>query len=128
MRGAEAGRAGGASDASDANPYRAVADGTRRRILDLLADEERSVNELLERFEDEALSQPALSQHLKVLREAGLVLPVLIECDTGGERCGVQTPAGAVELARQVAGLRGLRFEGFSAALPVAPHESLLTQ
>ena len=43
---------------------------------------------------------------------AGLVLPVLIECDTGGERCGVQTPAEAVELARQVAGLRGLRFEG----------------
>lgn len=44
--------------------------------------------------------------------EAGLVLPVLIECDTGGERCGVQTPAEAVELARLVAGLRGLRFAG----------------
>lgn len=73
MRGGEVERASTASDAGDANPYRAVADGTRRRILDLLADEERSVNELLERFEDEGLSQPALSQHLKVLREAGLV-------------------------------------------------------
>ena len=55
---------------ADANPYRAVADGTRRRILDVLADGERSVNELLEGF---AISQPALSQHLKVLRDAGLV-------------------------------------------------------
>ena len=41
------------------------------------------------------------------MREAGLVLPVLIECDTGAERCGVQTPDEAVELARLVAGLEG---------------------
>ena len=46
------------------------------------------------------------------MREAGLVLPVLIECDTGGERCGVQTPDEAVELARLLAGLPGLQFEG----------------
>jgi len=58
-------------DGSDANPYRAVSDGTRRRILDVLADGERSVSELLEGFDE--LSQPALSQHLKVLRDAGLV-------------------------------------------------------
>jgi D-serine deaminase-like pyridoxal phosphate-dependent protein len=36
------------------------------------------------------------------MREAGLVLPVLVECDTGGERCGVQSPEEAVELARLV--------------------------
>ena len=46
------------------------------------------------------------------LREAGLVLPVLIECDTGGERCGVQTPEEAVQLARLVAGLKGPRLDG----------------
>jgi D-serine deaminase-like pyridoxal phosphate-dependent protein len=46
------------------------------------------------------------------MREAGLVLPVLIECDTGGERCGVQTPEEAIELARLIAGLKGLRLEG----------------
>lgn len=46
------------------------------------------------------------------MREAGLVLPVLIECDTGGERCGVQTPDEAVELACLLAGLSGLQFEG----------------
>jgi D-serine deaminase-like pyridoxal phosphate-dependent protein len=46
------------------------------------------------------------------MREAGLVLPVLIECDTGAERCGVQTPDEAIELARLLAGLEGLRLEG----------------
>lgn len=46
------------------------------------------------------------------MREAGLVLPVLIECDTGAERCGVQTPEEAVELARLVGGLNGLRLDG----------------
>ena len=46
------------------------------------------------------------------MREAGLVLPVLIECDTGAERCGVQTPDETVELARLVGGLKGLRLDG----------------
>ncbi|MFL5334117.1 MAG: D-TA family PLP-dependent enzyme [Geminicoccaceae bacterium] len=46
------------------------------------------------------------------MREAGQVLPVLIECDTGAERCGVQTPEEAVELARLVAALKGVRLEG----------------
>ena len=54
-----------------ASPFRALADGTRRRILETLRERERSVNELVEGLD--APSQPALSQHLKVLREAGLV-------------------------------------------------------
>jgi DNA-binding transcriptional ArsR family regulator len=48
----------------------ALADDTRLRIVELLAIRERSVNDLVDRF---ALSQPAISQHLRVLREAGLV-------------------------------------------------------
>lgn len=51
--------------------FRAVADPSRRAILDLLAQGERAVGELLEHF---SFSQPALSKHLKVLREAGLVV------------------------------------------------------
>lgn len=43
---------------------------------------------------------------------AGLELPVLVECDTGLGRCGVQTPAEAVELAATIARLPGLRFGG----------------
>ena len=50
--------------------YAALAEPSRRRILDLLRDGERSVNELVDRLE---LSQPGVSKHLKVLREAGLV-------------------------------------------------------
>ncbi len=42
----------------------------------------------------------------------GLELPVLIECDTGMGRCGVQTPFEALELALQIARTPGLRFGG----------------
>jgi DNA-binding transcriptional ArsR family regulator len=47
-----------------------LAEPTRRRILDLLRDQERPVNELVRTLE---LSQPGVSKHLKVLRDAGLV-------------------------------------------------------
>ena len=47
-----------------------VAEPNRRRILDLLCTEERSVSELVERLE---LSQPTVSKHLRVLRQARLV-------------------------------------------------------
>ena len=50
--------------------YTALAEPSRRRILDLLRDSERSVSDLVERLD---LSQPGVSKHLKVLREAGLV-------------------------------------------------------
>src|SRR3954469_21129785 len=47
-----------------------LAEPTRRRILDLLRDDERPVNELVSTLE---VSQPGVSKHLRVLREAGLV-------------------------------------------------------
>jgi DNA-binding transcriptional ArsR family regulator len=50
--------------------FELVAEPTRRRILDLLRDGERSVGELVEGL---TLSQPGVSKHLRVLREAGLV-------------------------------------------------------
>jgi DNA-binding transcriptional ArsR family regulator len=50
--------------------FKALADPTRRSILALLGAETRSVSDLTERFE---MSQPAISQHLKVLRDSGLV-------------------------------------------------------
>jgi len=48
----------------------AIADPTRRRIVELLAEREHTAGELVEEFD---LSAPAISQHLNVLREAGLV-------------------------------------------------------
>lgn len=50
--------------------YAALAEPSRRQILDLLRGGERSVNDLVARLK---LSQPGVSKHLKVLREAGLV-------------------------------------------------------
>ena len=47
-----------------------LAEPTRRRILDLLREEERPVNALVEQLDT---SQPGVSKHLKVLRDAGLV-------------------------------------------------------
>lgn len=52
--------------------FRAIADPTRRALLDLLRTSDRSVNELAAPFR---MTQPAISQHLRVLRHAGLVEP-----------------------------------------------------
>ena len=49
---------------------KAIAEPRRRRILVLVRDEELSAGEIASHFE---VSRPAVSQHLTVLREAGLV-------------------------------------------------------
>ena len=51
--------------------FGALADPTRRAILARLAKSEATVNELAEPFE---MTQPAISQHLKVLADAGLIV------------------------------------------------------
>jgi DNA-binding transcriptional ArsR family regulator len=50
--------------------FEVLAEPSRRKILDLLRDGERSVNELVV---DLRASQPSVSKHLRVLREAGMV-------------------------------------------------------
>ncbi len=50
--------------------FNALADPTRRHIIELLATREQTFGELAERFE---MSRPAVSQHLKVLRDADIV-------------------------------------------------------
>lgn len=50
--------------------FEVLAEPNRRRILDLLQASESPVGDLVERLE---LSQPAVSKHLRILREAGLV-------------------------------------------------------
>ncbi|WP_425903526.1 D-TA family PLP-dependent enzyme [Agrobacterium radiobacter] len=44
--------------------------------------------------------------------EAVRPLAVLVECDTGGKRCGVQTPEAALALAEKIVAAPGLRFKG----------------
>ena len=53
-----------------ASTYEAIADPTRRRVLSLLAERERTAGEIAAAF---TISRPAVSRHLRVLREAGLV-------------------------------------------------------
>jgi DNA-binding transcriptional ArsR family regulator len=58
--------------------FEVLAEESRRRILDLLVEEERPVGDLVDLL---ALRQPAVSKHLKALRDAGLV-----ESRTDGQR------------------------------------------
>ena len=52
------------------NALEALADPTRRRIVELLADGERSAGEIASHFDT---ARPGVSRHLRVLREHGLV-------------------------------------------------------
>lgn len=52
--------------------YKALADPTRRRILQLLREREMNAGEIADHFK---LAKPTLSGHFAVLREAGLVSP-----------------------------------------------------
>lgn len=54
-----------------ATTFTVLAEPARRRILDLLLERPRAVGELVEKL---GLTQPGTSKHLRVLREAGLVV------------------------------------------------------
>ena len=56
--------------ATTTDPFNAVAEPRRRQILDLLAQGEAPVNDLVARL---GLGQPQVSKHLRVLRQVGLV-------------------------------------------------------
>lgn len=61
---------GMARAATTTDAFNAVAEPRRRQILDVLAEGERPVNDLVEVL---GLAQPQVSKHLRVLREVGLV-------------------------------------------------------
>jgi DNA-binding transcriptional ArsR family regulator len=75
------------------NTFAALADPTRRAILARLAAGEASVTELAEPF---AMSQPAISKHLKVLERAGL-----ISCGREAQRRPRRIDAGPLSEATQ---------------------------
>ncbi len=80
--------------------FTALSDPTRRRIVELLAEGERSAGELGECFD---ISAPAISQHLKVLKEAHLV-QVRAEAQ---RRIYALDPTGLEELEGWVHRIRG---------------------
>ncbi|MEO9484686.1 MAG: metalloregulator ArsR/SmtB family transcription factor [Ekhidna sp.] len=50
--------------------FQAIADPTRREIIGLVSHQSRNVNELADNFE---MSRPAVSKHVRILKECGLV-------------------------------------------------------
>jgi D-serine deaminase-like pyridoxal phosphate-dependent protein len=82
-------------------PYNLLGDEKLRRLTALLERARIAVTV------DDAALLPGLAQ---AARDAGRELPVLVECDTGLGRAGVQTPEAAVELARTIE--EPLRFGG----------------
>lgn len=52
------------------DPFQAIADPVRREIIGLLAEESMKVNAIAEHFD---ISRPAISKHLKILSECGIV-------------------------------------------------------
>lgn len=69
----------------------AIADPTRRRIVELLAERDHTAGELVKEFD---MSAPAISQHLNVLREAGWI----VTRAEGQSRIQSLNPAGLDEL------------------------------
>jgi DNA-binding transcriptional ArsR family regulator len=83
---------------------RAIAEPRRRAILRLVRDEERSAGEIAAQFD---VTRPAVSQHLSVLKEAGLVS----ERRNGTKRLYRARPEGLVELRAFLDELWGGRLE-----------------
>ncbi|MGH7754820.1 MAG: ArsR/SmtB family transcription factor [Vulcanimicrobiaceae bacterium] len=81
------------------DPFAALADPTRRRIIELLAEGELAAGALARRFD---MTQPAVSQHLAILRNVSLVR-VRRE---GQRRMYALDPQGFVELDQWLARYR----------------------
>jgi DNA-binding transcriptional ArsR family regulator len=75
--------------------WTALGDPTRRAIFERLADRPRAVGELAAEF---PVSRPAVSQHLKVLKDAGLV----IDRPAGNRRIYQPNPDGVAALRAQL--------------------------
>src|SRR5689334_22801225 len=83
---------------------RAIAEPNRRRILTLVRDEELSAGEIASHFD---LTRPAVSQHLAVLKDAGL----LAERRAGTRRLYRVRPEGLDELRRFIEGFWDTRLD-----------------
>jgi len=80
--------------------FQALADPNRRQIMELLARREQGAGEIAEHF---AISAPAVSQHLKVLRDAKLVT-VRVDAQ---RRIYALNPSGLAEVDAWMAQVRG---------------------
>jgi DNA-binding transcriptional ArsR family regulator len=97
---------------------RALAEPRRREIMALVRDRELAAGEIARRFE---VTRPAISQHLAVLRDAGLVT----ERRDGTRRLYRARPAGAAELR---AWLEGFWDDGLERLRIAAEHQEAAMQ
>ena len=72
----------------------------------------RALDARLDRLAVVADNRPTVAGLAAAFDGAARALPVLVECDTGAERCGVQSPADAVALARAIDAAPALAFAG----------------
>ena len=84
-------------------PYNIIGEQKLHRLIGLASRARISVT---------ADSAYTVRGYSSAAEKAGLTLTVLIECDTGAQRCGVQSPGEAAELARMIGSLPGLHFGG----------------
>lgn len=99
----------------------AIADPTRRRIVELLAEREHTAGELVAEFD---VSAPAISQHLNILRDAGLVTT---RAD-GQSRIQTLNPQGFDELDRWLEKTRAVWSRRLDALERVLQAEDQATQ
>ena len=95
-------------------PYNLVGDARLERLSALLARATLSVT---------ADSATVVEGLARAARRAGVPLTVLVEFESGGARCGVQTPAEAAGLARTIAACDDLRFGGLM-TYPTSPQSA----
>lgn len=99
-----------------ADAWTALGDPTRRAIFERLAARPRAVGELANEL---PVSRPAVSQHLKVLKEAGLVL----DQPEGNRRIYRADPDGIAALRAELDRFWGQALDAYRAIIEAAPSE-----
>jgi DNA-binding transcriptional ArsR family regulator len=99
----------GSPGASNGESLTALADPTRREIFELLAERPRTPGELAQSL---PVSRPAVSQHLKVLKDAGLVTDAAI----GTRRVYSVNPEGLAALRAYLEGFWNRALQSFKQA------------
>jgi len=94
----------------------ALSDATRREVFELVAERPRAVGELAARL---PVSRPAVSQHLRVLKEAGLVEDEAV----GARRIYKLHPEGIEELRSYLDGFWSRSLRAFKAAAEAGEEE-----
>ena len=99
------------------NGWMALGDTTRRTIFEQLVEHPRSVGELARVL---PVSRPAVSQHLKVLKDAGLV----VDTKAGKQRIYRVDPAGLARLRAELDRFWSKTLAAYKLAVEQPPEES----